>query len=85
MAEKQTLRLYNFYDKGKSRPVREFPLARLDAADRNGKRRYFAWSADPDEMNYYLYPEFGTAYPEFDNRLQLQRPSKRYLYELTEG
>jgi hypothetical protein len=85
MPAKQTLRLYNWYDKDKARPVREFPLARLDAANRNGKQRFFAWSADPDEFNYYLYPDFGTAYPEFDNRVQLQRPSKRYLYELSDN
>jgi hypothetical protein len=83
MAHQQVLKLYNFHDKAKARAVREIPLARLDPADRNGKPRFFAWSADPDEMNFYLYPDFGTAYPEFENRLQLQRPGKRYLYELT--
>ena len=84
MAQLQVLKLYNYHDKAKSRPVREIPLARLDPADRNGKQRFFAWSADADEMNYYLYPDYGTAYPEFENRLQEQRPAKRYLYELTE-
>src|ERR1051325_8540864 len=78
----QILRLYNWYDKAKQRTVREFALARLDPANRNGKNRFFAWSADPEEFNYYLYPDFGTAYAEFDNRVQPQRPSKRYLYEL---
>jgi hypothetical protein len=68
----QVLRLYNFYDKARNRPVREMPVARLDAANRNGKQRFFAWIADADEMNYYLYPDYGTAYPEFDNRIQLQ-------------
>jgi hypothetical protein len=85
MAEQQVLKLFNFYDKARTRPVREIPLARLDPANRNGKQRFFAWSADQDEMNYYLYPDFGTAYPEFENRLQQQRPAKRYLYELTQS
>jgi hypothetical protein len=84
MAATQFLKLYNFHDKDKTRLLREIPLARLDAANRNGKQRFFAWSADPDEMNFYIYPDFGTAYPEFENRLQQQRPGKRYLYELTE-
>lgn len=83
MAEAQVLRIYSYHDKDKSRALREIPLARLDSADRNGKQRFYAWSADPDEMNYYLYPAFGTAYPEFENRLQEQRPGKRFLYELS--
>jgi hypothetical protein len=83
--QRAVLRLYSFHDKQKSRILREIPLAQLDAANRNSKLRLFAWSADPDEMNYYLYPEFGTAYPEFENRLQEQRPGKRFRYDLLEA
>ena len=81
----QVLRLYRWEDNELSRPVREIDLLRVDDLTRNSKKRLFAWSGDEDEMNYLLYPDYGTAYPEFDNRVQKQRPGVRYRYELSDG
>ena len=81
----QVLRLYRWEDSELSRPVREIDLLRVDDLTRNSKKRLFAWSGDEDEMNYLLYPDYGTAYPEFDNRVQKQRPGVRYRYELSDG
>ena len=81
----QQLKLYRWEDKDHSRAVREIDLLRIDDLTRNSKKRLYAWSGDDDEMNYILYPDYGTAYPEFDNRIQKQRPGVRYLYELTES
>lgn len=80
----QQLKLYRWEDKELSRTVREINLLRLDDLTRNSKKRLYAWSGDDDEMNYILYPDYGTAYPEFDNRIQKQRPGVRYRYKLKE-
>ncbi|MCB1185892.1 hypothetical protein KDL29_01885 [bacterium] len=80
----QVLKLYRWEDKELSRPVREIDLLRVDDLTRNSKKRLFAWSGDEDEMNYLLYPDYGTAYPEFDNRIQKQRPGIRYRFVLSE-
>lgn len=81
----QVLKLYRWEDSELSRPVREIDLLRVDDLTRNSKKRLYAWSGDEDEMNYLLYPDYGTAYPEFDNRVQKQRPGIRYRYELLDG
>ncbi|MEZ5338088.1 MAG: hypothetical protein R3F46_07450 [bacterium] len=80
----QVLKLYRWDDRELDRPVREIDLLRVDDLTRNSKKRLFAWSGDEDEMNYMLYPDYGTAYPEFDNRVQKQRPGIRYRYELSD-
>ncbi len=81
----QVLKLYRWEDRELARPIREIDLLRLDDMTRNSKQRLFAWSGDENEMNYLLYPDYGTAYPEFDNRIQKQRPGVRFRYELTES
>ncbi|MCB1217027.1 hypothetical protein KDL44_06525 [bacterium] len=80
----QVLKLYRWDDRELDRPVREIDLLRVDDLTRNSKKRLFAWSGDEDEMNYMLYPDYGTAYPEFDNRVQKQRPGIRYRYVLSD-
>ena len=77
------LRLYDWQDKTQEHLLREVTVLRADDLTRNGKKRIFVWSAD-DEFNYLLYPDYNTAYPEFDNRVQQQRYAERYLYEAVE-
>lgn len=77
----KSIRLYNWEDKLKRRVIREVKVLSTSALNRNGVKRVYVWSADEDEPNYMLYPEQGTAYPEYDERLQRQRISKVFLYE----
>lgn len=81
--EYKYLRLYDWADKEKTRPLREVPVLRMDKYNRNSKQRILIWSGDPDDFNYVIYPDYDTAYPEFDNKVQQQRYSQRYLYTLT--
>jgi hypothetical protein len=79
------LRLYDWQDKDKKRPLREVPVLRIDQYNRNSKERLLVWSEDPDEFNYVVFPEYGTAYPEYDNIVQQQRYARRYLFEFAEA
>lgn len=77
----QLIRLYDWNDVDKQRPLREVRVVSTEHLTRNGKERVFVWTAEDEEFNYILYPQYGTAYPEYDNRIQQQRIAKRYLYE----
>jgi hypothetical protein len=77
----KAIRLYDWEDKFKRRPVREVPVADTSDLTRNGVRRVYVWTRGLEEPNFVLYPEQGTAYPEFDERLQKQRNSRIYLYD----
>lgn len=83
VAEMKSIRLFDWQDDQYERVLREVPVLRADTMTRNGKKRIFVWS-EGDEFNYMLYPDFGTAYPEFDNRVQQQRYARRYRYEAVE-
>jgi len=76
----KAIRLYDWHDSQKTQMLREVAVVRADDYTQNGKKRVFIWSKE-DEFNYVLYPEDGTAYPEYENRLQQQRITARYLYE----
>lgn len=77
----KSLRLYNWEDKLKRRVVREVRVLSTSALNRNGVKRIYVWSDSEEEPNYMLYPSSGTAYPEYDERMQRQRISKVYLYD----
>jgi hypothetical protein len=77
------IRLYDWHDVEKQHPLRDLRVASTQPLTRNGKERVFVWT-DGEDCNYILYPQYGTAYPEFDNRVQQQRIAKRYLYEIAE-
>ena len=79
----KAIRLYDWTDKHMEHCLKEVQVLRQDDMTRNGKQRFFIWTAD-DEFNYLLYPDYGTAYPEFDNRVQQQRYAERYRYEAVE-
>jgi hypothetical protein len=80
----QLIRLYDWNDAEKQHLVREVRVLSTKPLTRNGKERIFVWTAEDEEFNYILYPQYGTAYPEYDNRIQQQRIAKRYLYEIVE-
>lgn len=75
--------LYDWDDKGKQHELRKVRILRADDLTRNGKARIYAWS-EGNNLNYMLYPTESTAYPEFDNRVQQQRHTERYLYSVVE-
>jgi hypothetical protein len=77
----KALRLYDWEDKLKRRPVKDIPVAETSDLTRNGVSRVYVWTAGLEEPNFVLYPQNGTAYPEFDERLQKQRNSRVYLYD----
>ena len=75
----KAIQLFDWQDTAMQRPLREVRINRVDDYTRNGKARLFVWS-DGDEFDYVLYPEYQTAYPEYDNRIQQQRIAERYRY-----
>lgn len=75
------IRLYDWNDPDRTRVIHEVEVLRVDDMTRNGKERLFVWSAGNDDFNYMLYPAYGTAYPEYENRIQQQRYAERYFYE----
>lgn len=77
----KSIRLYDWEDKHKRRVVKEIPVADTSDLTRNGVHRVYVWTQGLDEPNFLLYPAQGTAYPEFDERLQKQRNSRIYLYD----
>jgi hypothetical protein len=77
----KAIRLYDWGDKERRRPLREVRVAATTDLTRNGVKRVYVWTEGLDENNLMLYPDKGTAYPEFDERLQKQRNSKIFLYE----
>ena len=80
----KAIRLYDWEDTERQHCLAEVEVLRVDDYTQNGKRRQYLWSGGDEEFNYVLYPDFGTAYPEFDNLLQQQRYARRYLYEAVE-
>jgi hypothetical protein len=76
--------LYDWQDSAMQQPLREVRVRRADGYARGGTERVFVWS-EGDEPDYVLYPEHGTAYPEYDTRVQQQRIAERYRYQAVEG
>ena len=76
--------LYDWLDKEKRNPLEEIPVHSTEDLTRNGKKRIYVWTGDDEEFNFTLYPDYGTAYPEYDARVQKQRIAERYLYEVVE-
>ena len=81
MSAMKTIRLYDWEDEGKQHLLKEVAVRQADDYTRGGKKRLFVWSGEGEEFNYVLYPDDGTAYPEFDTRLQQQRLARRYRYD----
>lgn len=75
------IRLYDWGDKLKRRPLKEVRVNTLQDMTRNGVKRIYVWTEGRDESNLMLYPASGTAYPEFEERLQKQRTGKIFLYD----
>jgi hypothetical protein len=73
--------LYDWLDKDKQNPLMEIPVHSTQDLTRNGKKRIYVWTGDDEEFNFTLYPDYGTAYPEYEGRVQKQRIAERYLYE----
>ena len=80
----KAIRLFDWNDDQFAQPLREVPVLRADPLTRNGKQRIFVWSGGDEDFNYMLYPDYGTAYPEYDNRVQQQRYARRYRYVAVE-
>ena len=80
----KAIKLYDWFDVNRERVVREVPVFKTDDLTRNGKQRIFVWSGEGEEFNYILYPQYGTAYPEYEYRIQHQRIAQRYYYEAVE-
>ena len=80
----KTIRLYDWHDTEKQQVLREVGVLRTDDLTRNGKERIYVWSMGDEEFNFTLYPQYGTAYAEHDNRVQQQRIAERYFYEVVE-
>ena len=77
----KTIRLYAWEDTAREHPVREVSVTKTEDLTRNGVRRIYVWTGADEEFNYTLYPEHATAYPECENRVQLQRISECFLYD----
>lgn len=77
----QAIRLYDWQDKQHRKVLREVKVLSTTSLTRNGKKRVYAWSNGEDEPNYMLYPDYGTAYPDYEERPQKQRIGKIFLYE----
>ena len=77
----KAINLYDWADTGKTNVIQTVPVEETQNLNRNGKERIFVWTGDDQEFNYTLYPEYGTAYPEYEYRIQQQRIAERYLYE----
>ena len=80
----KAIKLYDWLDVEKQHMLLELPVLSTQSLTRNGKERIFVWTGKGEEFNYTLYPQYGTAYPEYDNRVQKQRIAKRYLYDVVE-
>jgi hypothetical protein len=76
--------LYDWLDKDKANPLAEVPVQSTEDLTRNGKKRIYVWTGGDEEFNFTLYPDYGTAYPEYDGRVQKQRIAERYLYTTVE-
>ena len=80
----KAIKLYDWLDVEKQHLLLEVPVVSTTDLTRNGKERIFVWTGTGQEFNYTLYPQYGTAYPEYDNRVQKQRIARRYLYDAVE-
>lgn len=80
----KAIRLYDWHDTERQHVLHEIPVLKTDVLTRNGKERIYVWTGGDEEFNYTLYPQYGTAYPEYDNRVQQQRIARRYFYETVE-
>jgi len=77
----KVIRLYDWEDKLKRRLLREVRIMTTQDMTRNGVKRVYAWTEGIEENNLMLYPDQGTAYPEYEERLQKQRTGKVFLYD----
>lgn len=77
----QAIRLYDWQDKQKRRPLRELAVRETTDMTRNGTRRLYAWTDGDEQPNLMLYPDKGTAYEDYEERPQKQRIGVVYLYE----
>lgn len=80
----KAIKLYDWADTQKLTVLRTVPVQEAENLNRNGKVRIFVWTGDSEEFNYTLYPQYGTAYPEYEYRIQQQRIAERYLYEVVD-
>jgi hypothetical protein len=80
----KAIRIYDWSDKGRERPLKEVPVLTTQNLTRNGIKRVYVWTKDDTGFNYTLYPDAGTAYPEYDERLQKQRIDTVYLYDVVD-
>ena len=80
----KAIRLYNWEDKQKKHCLREVRVLKTESLTRNKKERIFVWSTEDEECNYTLYPDYGTAYPEYESRIQLQRIGEVFWYDVVE-
>jgi hypothetical protein len=80
----KSIKLYDWFDINREHVVREVQVLKTDDLTRNGKQRIFVWSGEGEEFNYILYPQYSTAYPEYEYRIQNQRIAQRYYYEAVE-
>lgn len=80
----KAIRLFEWEDKARQLPVGEARVAQATAMNRNGVKRVYVWTEGNEHPNFMLYPDAGTAYPEFEERFQKQRVSRIYLYEPVE-
>lgn len=80
----KAIKLYDWADTQKLSVVRTVPVQEAENLNRNGKERIYVWTGDSEEFNYTLYPQYGTAYPEYEYRIQQQRIAERYLYEVVD-
>lgn len=80
----KAIELYDWADTKKLKVIRTVPVQETENLNRNGKERIFVWTGDGQEFNYTLYPQYGTAYPEYEYRIQAQRIAERYLYSVVE-
>ena len=80
----KAIELYDWADTEKQNVIRTVPVQETENLNRNGKERIFVWTGDDEGFNYTLYPQYGTAYPEYEYRIQQQRIAERYLYSVVE-
>ena len=80
----KAIKLYDWADTEKLDVVRTVPVQEVQNLNRNGKERIYVWTGDSEEFNYTLYPQYGTAYPEYEYRIPQQRIAERYLYEVVD-
>ena len=80
----KAIKLYDWADTKKQHLLRTVPVQETQNLNRNGKERIFVWTGDNEKFNYTLYPQYGTAYPEYEYRIQQQLIAEVFLYSVVE-